>query len=122
MFRPTESAAIVIIIILYRGLGRDTKTPLTYPVSKEEAEEHNHHHHHHHGKLPYNGYSDEFLDRLEPNGNIPAGKGDIRYAVGSEHEHNNAPGELVLHRQFNQHWLLFVTRLKFKEKKKKFGS
>ncbi|XP_018575483.1 cyclin-dependent kinase 14 isoform X4 [Anoplophora glabripennis] len=42
-------------------------------VSKEEAEEHNH------GKLPYNGYSDEFLDRLEPNGNIPAGKGDIRY-------------------------------------------
>lgn len=44
-------------------------------MSKEEAEEHNHHH----GKLPYNGYSDEFLDRLEPNGNIPAGKGDIRY-------------------------------------------
>lgn len=43
-------------------------------VSKEEAEEH-----HNHGKLPYNGYSDEFLDRLEPNGNIPAGKGDIRY-------------------------------------------
>ncbi|VEN47906.1 unnamed protein product [Callosobruchus maculatus] len=47
-------------------------------VSKEEAEDQNHHHHHH-GKLPYNGYSDEFLDRLEPNGNIPAGKGDIRY-------------------------------------------
>lgn len=42
-------------------------------VSKEEADEHNH------GKLPYNGYSDEFLDRLEPNGNIPPGKGDIRY-------------------------------------------
>ena len=42
-------------------------------VSKEDSEDHNH------GKLPYNGYSDEFLDRLEPNGNIPAGKGDIRY-------------------------------------------
>ncbi|CAH0547768.1 unnamed protein product [Brassicogethes aeneus] len=45
-------------------------------ISKEEAEEHNH------GKMPYNGYSDEFLDRLEPNGNIPAGKGDIRYGYG----------------------------------------
>ncbi|KAF7263050.1 hypothetical protein GWI33_003684 [Rhynchophorus ferrugineus] len=44
-------------------------------ISKEEAEEHNHHH----GKLPYNGYSDEFLDRLEPNGNIPAGKGYGKY-------------------------------------------
>lgn len=42
-------------------------------VSKEDSEDHNH------GKLPYNGYSDEFLDRLEPNGNIPPGKGDIRY-------------------------------------------
>ncbi|KAJ9600832.1 hypothetical protein L9F63_001044, partial [Diploptera punctata] len=30
-------------------------------------------------KLPYNGYSDEFLDRLEPNGNIPTDK-DLRYA------------------------------------------
>nr|XP_024218022.1 cyclin-dependent kinase 14 isoform X3 [Halyomorpha halys] len=29
-------------------------------------------------KLPFNGYSDEFLDRLEPNGNIPNDK-DIRY-------------------------------------------
>ena len=29
-------------------------------------------------KLPFNGYSDEFLDRLEPNGNIPAEK-DLRY-------------------------------------------
>lgn len=42
-------------------------------MSKEDSEDHGH------GKLPYNGYSDEFLDRLEPNGNIPAGKGDIRY-------------------------------------------
>ncbi|XP_065160379.1 cyclin-dependent kinase 14 isoform X2 [Atheta coriaria] len=32
-------------------------------VSKEEQDER---------KLHYNGYSDEFLDRLEPNGNIPA--------------------------------------------------
>lgn len=54
----------------------NTKISSFFPaVSKEEAEEQNHHH----GKLPYNGYSDEFLDRLEPNGNIPAGKGDIRY-------------------------------------------
>lgn len=30
------------------------------------------------GQLPYNGYSEEFLDRLEPNGNIPADK-DRRY-------------------------------------------
>lgn len=29
-------------------------------------------------KLPFNGYSDEFLDRLEPNGNIPNEK-DCRY-------------------------------------------
>lgn len=42
-------------------------------ISKEDSEEHSH------GKLPYNGYSDEFLDRLEPNGNIPASKGDIGY-------------------------------------------
>ncbi|XP_045464949.1 cyclin-dependent kinase 14 isoform X2 [Harmonia axyridis] len=46
-------------------------------ISKEESEEHNH------AKLPYNGYSEEFLDRLEPNGNIPAGKGDIRYEWNS---------------------------------------
>lgn len=26
------------------------------------------------GKLPYNGYSEECLDRLEPNGNIPHDK------------------------------------------------
>ncbi|KAK9876798.1 hypothetical protein WA026_015036 [Henosepilachna vigintioctopunctata] len=46
-------------------------------ISKEESDEHNH------AKLPYNGYSEEFLDRLEPNGNIPAGKGDIRYEWNS---------------------------------------
>ncbi|XP_055383792.1 cyclin-dependent kinase 14 [Condylostylus longicornis] len=38
---------------------------------------HHHHHHHHHGnhgnKVPYNGYnSEEYLDKLEPNGNIPS--------------------------------------------------
>ncbi|XP_049863225.1 cyclin-dependent kinase 14 isoform X3 [Schistocerca gregaria] len=42
-------------------------------ISKEESEEANSRG----GKLPYNGYSDEFLDRLEPNGNIPADK-DLR--------------------------------------------
>lgn len=43
-------------------------------VSKEDPEDHVS------GKLPYNGYSDEFLDRLEPNGNIPEGKADLKYA------------------------------------------
>ncbi|XP_050074277.1 cyclin-dependent kinase 14 isoform X1 [Anopheles maculipalpis] len=60
-------------------------------ISREESDEstqqnnhhhHPHHHHHHHGhghnrggKVPFNGYtSEEYLDRLEPNGNIPADK------------------------------------------------
>lgn len=42
-------------------------------ISKEDSEEANGRG----AKLPYNGYSDEFLDRLEPNGNIPADK-DLR--------------------------------------------
>lgn len=41
-------------------------------ISKEEADDATR------GQLPYNGYSEEFLDRLEPNGNIPADK-DRRY-------------------------------------------
>uniref|UniRef100_A0A1L8DKM5 cyclin-dependent kinase n=1 Tax=Nyssomyia neivai TaxID=330878 RepID=A0A1L8DKM5_9DIPT len=62
-------------------------------ISREDGEEshqhhHHHHHHHHHrgghqnhgSKVPFNGYnSDEYLDRLEPNGNIPADKSDLRY-------------------------------------------
>lgn len=44
-------------------------------MSKEEQEDHSP------GKLPYNGYSDEFLDRLEPNGNIPEGKSDLKYGT-----------------------------------------
>lgn len=52
-------------------------------VSKEDSEDHNH------GRLPYNGYSDEFLDRLEPNGNIPPGKGDIRYGKSWQHVSSN---------------------------------
>jgi hypothetical protein len=43
-------------------------------ISKEEAEDSSTRN----SKLPYNGYSDEFLDRLEPNGNIPTHK-DMRY-------------------------------------------
>ncbi|XP_058461612.1 cyclin-dependent kinase 14 [Malaya genurostris] len=59
-------------------------------ISREENDDstqHNnhhlpHHHHHHHGhghnrggKVPFNGYtSEEYLDRLEPNGNIPVDK------------------------------------------------
>lgn len=42
-------------------------------ISKEEADDAATR-----GQLPYNGYSEEFLDRLEPNGNIPADK-DRRY-------------------------------------------
>ncbi|XP_037946366.1 histone-lysine N-methyltransferase Suv4-20-like [Teleopsis dalmanni] len=62
-------------------------------ISREDGEESNHHHHHHHhhhhrgghghnhgNKVPYNGYnSEEYLDRLEPNGNIPADKSNCRY-------------------------------------------
>uniref|UniRef100_A0A182JLS0 Uncharacterized protein n=1 Tax=Anopheles atroparvus TaxID=41427 RepID=A0A182JLS0_ANOAO len=60
-------------------------------ISREESDDstqqnnhhqlpHHHHHHHGHGhnrggKVPFNGYtSEEYLDRLEPNGNIPADK------------------------------------------------
>lgn len=61
-------------------------------ISREDGDESHHHHHHHHlhhrgghghnhgSKVPYNGYnSEEFLDRLEPNGNIPADKSNCRY-------------------------------------------
>lgn len=58
-------------------------------ISREDGEEsnnHNHHNHHrgghgnNHGKVPFNGYnSEEYLDRLEPNGNIPANKSDLGY-------------------------------------------
>ncbi|XP_043251818.1 cyclin-dependent kinase 14 isoform X2 [Colletes gigas] len=42
-------------------------------ISKEEADDVANR-----SQLPYNGYSEEFLDRLEPNGNIPPDK-DRRY-------------------------------------------
>lgn len=64
-------------------------------ISREDGEESttqqtttttNNHHHHRHGnnhsnsKAPFNGYtSEEYLDRLEPNGNIPANKSDLGY-------------------------------------------
>jgi hypothetical protein len=77
-------------------------------VSKEDSEDHNH------GKLPYNGYSDEFLDRLEPNGNIPAGKGDIRYGEclvkGNDvvcsltHGETERPPYIPVYGQFNLFW------------------
>ena len=38
-------------------------------LSKDEAEDVVNH-----GQLPYNGYSEEFLDRLESNGNITSNK------------------------------------------------
>lgn len=59
-------------------------------VSKEEAEDTQNHH----GKLPYNGYSDEFLDRLEPNGNIPAGKVNIRYGEYSTYSRKEEMGSM----------------------------
>lgn len=46
---------------------------LILAISKEEADDTTTR-----GQLPYNGYSEEFLDRLEPNGNIPVDK-DRRY-------------------------------------------
>lgn len=42
-------------------------------ISKEEADDVTNR-----SQLPFNGYSEEFLDRLEPNGNIPTDK-DHRY-------------------------------------------
>lgn len=48
-------------------------------ISKEEADDAANR-----GQLPYNGYSEEFLDRLEPNGNIPADK-DRRYGKCTIH-------------------------------------
>lgn len=38
-------------------------------ISKEESEG---------VVVPYNGYSEEFLDRIEPNGNIPSNKDRFR--------------------------------------------
>lgn len=42
-------------------------------ISREDHDEttNNHHHHRSNNKMPYNGYSEEYLDRLE-NGSIPA--------------------------------------------------
>lgn len=57
-------------------------------ISRDDGEDAHHHHHHHRGghghnhgnKVPYNGYnSEEYLDRLEPNGNIPSDKSNCRY-------------------------------------------
>lgn len=48
---------------------------LSLAISREDHDETTNNHHHHHNrsnnKMPYNGYSEEYLDRLE-NGNIPA--------------------------------------------------
>lgn len=44
-------------------------------------------------KLPYNGYSDEFLDRLEPNGNIPSDK-DMRYDWDGLPDHDRVHRQL----------------------------
>ncbi|KAJ8683663.1 hypothetical protein QAD02_019455 [Eretmocerus hayati] len=57
-------------------------------ISKEEAENAVSH-----GQLPYNGYSEEFLDRLEPNGNIPSNK-DRRYDWTGNGEHDRVHRQL----------------------------
>lgn len=59
-------------------------------ISREEGEEsHNNHRGHNHGnKVPYNGYtSEEFLDRLEPNGNnIPSDKTSFDWTGANDHD------------------------------------
>lgn len=73
----------------------DTISLVYFPaISRDDSEEshqnnnnnHHHHHHHHRGgsgqnnKAQFNGYtSDEYLDRLEQNGNISNDKSDVRY-------------------------------------------
>ncbi|KAG8268087.1 Cyclin-dependent kinase 14 [Homalodisca vitripennis] len=57
-------------------------------------------------KLPFNGYSDEFLDRLEPNGNIPADK-DLRYGL---HCCNEISTGQTLLECVNFHRFFFVSR------------
>jgi len=44
-------------------------------------------------KLPFNGYSDEFLDRLEPNGNIPTDK-DLKYDWDGLGDHDRVRRQL----------------------------
>ncbi|KAK3908069.1 BolA-like protein 3 [Frankliniella fusca] len=61
--------------------------PLT-SISKEDSD-----HSNRGAKLPFNGYSDEFLDRLEPNGNIPNEK-DCRYAAAS----SSSSGKFAVHK------------------------
>lgn len=62
-------------------------------ISREDDDETHPHrigHKHCSSKVPYNGYnSDEYLDRLEPNGNIPVDKSSMRYdwrSGGNDHE------------------------------------
>ncbi|XP_021928252.1 cyclin-dependent kinase 14 isoform X1 [Zootermopsis nevadensis] len=58
-------------------------------ISKEEVEDSSTRA----SKLPYNGYSDEFLDRLEPNGNIPTDK-EMRYDWDGLGEHDRVHRQL----------------------------
>ncbi|XP_054285795.1 cyclin-dependent kinase 14 isoform X2 [Macrosteles quadrilineatus] len=57
-------------------------------ISKDEPEDRNRV-----TKLPFNGYSDEFLDRLEPNGNIPNDK-DLRYDWDGLGDHDRVKRQL----------------------------
>lgn len=93
---------------------------LSLAISREDGEDSNHHHqhqlhhhhHHHHNhhrsghgnnhsnKVPYNGYnSEEYLDRLEPNGNIPANKSDLGYG---KRKYKNT---LFMHSDFLTHFV-----------------
>ncbi|XP_066596998.1 uncharacterized protein Eip63E [Prorops nasuta] len=57
-------------------------------ISKEEADDAANR-----SQMPYNGYSEEFLDRLEPNGNIPADK-DRRYEWTGVGDHDRVHRQL----------------------------
>lgn len=91
----------IILMLLWNIWTIDLHTVLTNyfvsfrkfsAISREDNDDSTHHHHHHHhhhrgghshnhgNKVPYNGYnSEEYLDRLEPNGNIPSDKNNCRY-------------------------------------------
>ncbi|XP_043483856.1 cyclin-dependent kinase 14 [Leptopilina heterotoma] len=57
-------------------------------ISKEEADDVTNR-----SQLPFNGYSEEFLDRLEPNGNIPSDK-DHRYEWTGVGDHDRVHRQL----------------------------
>lgn len=91
-------------------------------ISREDGEESNHqhqlHHHHHHNhrgnshgnKVSYNGYnSEEYLDRLETNGNIPANKSDLGYGKRKYNDMEYSLSSFVECLRSLTHTVLFAT-------------